>query len=128
MPLVVQQHCITPNSASYFARVLSDQPGIAVYLAKKLAHQLDAETSTCSQQNPDSMIIIEAIFNAQPVAVLIATAHASGCTVEALVVHPATRGRRVGRELLQKGAQLLPAPVEWAKPLRTLADKFIEKC
>lgn len=109
MPLIVQQHSLHKDSASYFAKVLADQPQLLERLA-----QVD-----------ENSLLIEAIFNGQPVALLLASKQADGCVAEALVVHPATRGRGVGGELLRKGSALLPPPVEWGEALRKLAEKFL---
>jgi GNAT superfamily N-acetyltransferase len=111
MPLIIQEHPLAAASQTYFARVLSDQPGTAARLTG----------------NTDNLLLVEAIFNGQPVALLLAERQSEGCKAVALVVHPATRGRGVGSELLRKGAALLPAPVEWAGPLRTLAEKHLAK-
>jgi GNAT superfamily N-acetyltransferase len=109
MPLIIQEHRICPDSQQRFARVLSDQPDVANHLASA----------------SDDLLLVEAIFNGQPVALLVAKRQGEGCWVKALVVHPATRGRGVGRELLVKGSRLLPAPVEWSEDLRTLAGSHL---
>lgn len=109
MPLIIQEHTLDHTSKNYFARVLSDQPTLLNSLGEP----------------SDEQIAIEAIFNGQPVALLLAERAVPGCKGTALVVHPATRGRLVGRELLQKGSKLLPTPIAWDEPLRTLADKFL---
>ena len=109
MPLIIQQHLVSGDSVQRFARVLSDQPQTAT----RLAHA-DANT-----------LLIEAIFNGQPVAILLGSRQDVGCRIEALGVHPATRGRGVYSELLRKGSPLLPNPIEWAEPVRTLAKKFL---
>lgn len=108
MPLIIQPHALNADSQQYFARVLSDQPQLLASLAD-------------GQQR----LLIEAIFNGQPVALLLAEPANTGCTATALVVHPATRGRGVGTELLIKGSVLLPAPVEWAGELSRLAEKHL---
>lgn len=109
MPLIIQQHLVSRDSAQRFARVLSDQP----------------QTSAHLTQAGDDTLLIEAIFNGQPVAILLASRQGTGCRAEALVVHPATRGRGVGSELLRNGSPLLPSPIEWAEPLRKLAEKYL---
>lgn len=109
MPLIIEQHPLSRDSSQRFARVLSDQPEVAAALAEASAGTL----------------LIEGIFNGQPVAILLAEVRPEGCTACALVVHPATRGRGVGTELLLKGSKLLPTPVEWSDQLRTLVEKHL---
>ena len=108
MPLIIQPHTLNADSQQYFARVLSDQPQLLAELADGQEH-----------------LLVEAIFNGQPVALLLAKPGATGCTATALVVHPATRDRGVGTELLIKGSALLPAPVEWSATLSRLAEKHL---
>lgn len=106
MPLIVQSHAVSEQTPSYFARVVADQPQ---------AQQTLATTD-------DNVLLVEAIFNGQPVALLLAHKQANGCCVDLLIVHPATRGRGVGRELARKSVELLPAPVEWSPALRKLVN------
>lgn len=109
MPLIIQLHTFTSASASYFSRVLADQPDLLARLDK-------AETTR---------LMVQTIFNGQPVALLLASRLAQGCRVDALVVHPATRGRGVGRETLLEGVKLLPAPVSWGEQMTTLAQHLL---
>lgn len=106
MPLIVRTHEADEQTSTYFARVLSDQPAV-----KRQLESVD-----------EQRLLVEAVFNGQPVALLLASRQPQGCRVEALVVHPATRGRGVGKELARKGVACLPAPVEWGDSLQKLVS------
>ncbi len=110
MPLIVQTHQTHADTPAYFARVLKDQPQVANLLAERTTE----------------LLVVEGVFNDNPVALLLAEPTAQGSRLLALVSHPATRGRGVGREVLQKGSKLLPQPVEWADELSTLAERFLK--
>lgn len=111
MPLIIQLHPVTATSGTHFARVLADQPAVR--------QQLD-------QAGADALLV-ETIFNGQPVALLLARKRENGCRAEALVVHPATRGRGVGGETLLEGMKLLPAPVAWSEALAPLAGHLLSR-
>ena len=92
MPIEIREHRPDENSPDYFAQVLREQPeqAHALYPGKAGAR------------------VIEAIFNARPVGILVALPRAEGgWGTELLVVHPATRGRGVGSTLLAGAARLL---------------------
>lgn len=108
MPLIVQLHPKTADTSRYFAKVLSDQPKVQAQL----------------EQANDKALLVEAIFNGQPVALMLGTKQNQGCHISALVVHPATRGRHVGTELLNKGFALLPKPVDWHADMHEMAKKL----
>jgi len=110
MPLIVQIHHHCADTPRYFAKVLSDQSALQQTLA----------------QADDSTLLVEAIFNGQPVALMLGTKQAEGCLMHAVVVHPATRGRNVGTELLQKGSALLPRPIAWHDDLREWASRVVQ--
>lgn len=82
MPISVEFHPSRPELAQTFAKVLRDDPDYATDLVRALG---------------DSREIAEAHFNGQPVG--IAVLH--GATLDWMVVHPATRGRGVGRDFLR---------------------------
>lgn len=82
MPISVEFHPSRPELAQTFAKVLRDDPDYAADLELALG---------------DGRDIVEAHFNGQPVG--IAVLH--GDNLEWMVVHPATRGRGVGRDFLR---------------------------
>lgn len=81
MPISVELHPSRPELAQTFAQVLRDQPDYA------------ADLELALQEQPR---IAAAHFNGNPVAV--AVLH--GDQLAWIVVHPATRGRGVGRDFL----------------------------
>ena len=92
MPIEIREHRPDENSPEYFAQVLREQP--------ELAHSL-------YPGNPAARVV-EAIFNARPVGILVALPRDdAGWRTDLLVVHPATRGRGVGSTLLAGAARLL---------------------
>lgn len=89
MPITVEFHPARPELAQTFAQVLRDDPHHALELQRTL--QLGA-----SRAGADGSRIAAAHFNGRPVAV--AVLH--GEELAWMVVHPATRGRGVGRDFL----------------------------
>ncbi|WP_101674790.1 GNAT family N-acetyltransferase [Alloalcanivorax mobilis] len=82
MPISVEFHPSRPELAQTFAQVLRDQPDYAAELELALGENRD---------------LVAAHFNGKPVAV--ALLH--GNQLAWMVVHPATRGRGVGRDFLR---------------------------
>ncbi len=108
MPLEIHEHRPGPETPEYFARVLRDSPEARQALEQAL--------------ESDDTRILEGIFNARPVAMLLARRQGEGWRLEWLVVHPATRGRGVGAETLRWAAALLQ-PLEVPDALRELGAR-----
>ncbi|MCH8542515.1 MAG: GNAT family N-acetyltransferase [Alcanivorax sp.] len=66
--------------------------------------------------------VVEGHFNGSPLAVMLVVEGPKGPVVEALVVHPASRGRGVGSTLLKQASALLPG-LSWPDELAGLAGK-----
>ena len=106
MPLIAREHALSSHSAQHFARVLRDQPGITAQLSAP----------------PSGARLIEGHFNGSPLALLLATPTPGGWAVQALAVHPASRGRGVGGTLLKLAQALLPG-LSWPACLDGLAAR-----
>lgn len=107
MPLEVSEYPLSAQAADHFSQVLRDDPPEA---AKLDAARDDGDTR-----------LLQAIFNARPVALLLLRRDGDNWRPESLVVHPATRGRGVGSALLREAATQLPLTLPEA--CRPLADK-----
>lgn len=99
MPISVEFHPPHPELAETFTQVLRDQPDYAAALALAL------------QENHD---IAAAHFNGKPVAVAVLR----GDQLAWMVVHPATRGRGVGRDFLGLMEKRLGHPVRLPETCR----------
>lgn len=92
MPISVEFHPTRPELARTFAKVLRDDPDYAADLERILG------------EGPvDGKRIAAAHFNGQPVGVAVL----QGDNLAWMVVHPATRGRGVGRDFLRHIEQKL---------------------
>lgn len=99
MPLIVSEIAIREAGSADFANLLKADPEIAGRL------QGAAEAA-------DGRLFV-GIFNARPVALLRVTPAPAGWVLADLVVHPATRGRGVGKEMLRQSTALLaPDPLD----------------
>ena len=116
MPLEINEHRPGPETPEHFARVLRDSPEARQALEQAL------EQAQKEALESDEPRILEGIFNARPVAMLLARRQSEGWRLECLVVHPATRGRGVGTETLRWAATLLQ-PLEVPATLRELAAR-----
>lgn len=83
MPISLEFHSPNAELAQHFSKVLRDDPDYAA----ELGQALDAGRP----------VVAAAHFNGAPVAVALL----NGATLEWMVVHPATRGRGVGRDFLR---------------------------
>lgn len=99
MPISVEFHPARPELAATFTQVLRDQPDYAAALALALQEKRD---------------IAAAHFNGKPVAV--AVLH--GDQLAWMVVHPATRGRGVGRDFHKLMEKRLGHPVRLPETCR----------
>ena len=93
MPLIVSEIAVTEAASADFTNVLKADPGIAEALAAAAGK---AEGR-----------LFQGIFNARPVALLRVVADSDGWRLAEIVVHPATRGRGVGKEMLRQAGNLL---------------------
>lgn len=93
MSLNVKQSPLTPTTLSHFDQVLRDRPEER----QRLATAVD-ETDTR---------LFQAIFNGRRVGLLLLSGTDARPVVDTLVVHPATRGRGVGRSLLEQACRIL---------------------
>lgn len=107
MPLEVSEYPLSAQATEHFAQVLRDDPAEAAKLA-------------AARDDGDSRLM-QAIFNARPVALLLLHRDGDNWRPDSLVVHPATRGRGVGSSLLREAAVRLPLTLPDA--CRPLADK-----
>ena len=99
MPLIVNEIAITEAGSADFANVVKADNEIAKALADA-AEQGEGR-------------LFQGIFNARPVALARVVAVAEGWRLCEIVVHPATRGRGVGKEMLRQTANLLaPAALD----------------
>ncbi len=99
MPLIVSEIAVTEAASAAFANVLKADPEIASALA-------DAAGKAEGR-------LFQGIFNAKPVALLRVLPEADGWRLAEIVVHPATRGRGVGKEMLRQAGNLLaPAALD----------------
>ena len=99
MPLIVSEIAVTEATSADFANVLKADPEIAKAL-------------TGAAEKAEGRLF-QGIFNARPVALLRVLANGDGWRLAEIVVHPATRGRGVGKEMLrQTGTLLAPAALD----------------
>ncbi|MEE4250555.1 MAG: acetyl-CoA sensor PanZ family protein [Alcanivoracaceae bacterium] len=99
MPLIVSEIAIAEAGSAEFANVLKADSGIAAALAG-------------AAEQGDGRLFL-GIFNARPVALARVIAADDGWRLCEIVVHPATRGRGVGKEMLrQTGNLLAPATLD----------------
>ncbi|PKM23259.1 MAG: hypothetical protein CVV10_00105 [Gammaproteobacteria bacterium HGW-Gammaproteobacteria-14] len=104
MPLIVSEIPLSEASAETFSNVLKANPDLARAFAK-------------AAESGDGRLF-QGIFNAKPVALLRVIsdpliAGESAWRLSELVVHPATRKRGVGKEMVrQAGALLAPATLD----------------
>lgn len=98
MPLDVQEHPFSEETADYFSRVLREHPELLAIL----------------QQNPSPQRLIEGRFNGRPIALLLVEPAKEAWQINQLVVHPANRGRGVATQLRQQAEHLLQAPLQLA--------------
>ena len=110
MPLEVRAHELCADSPTHFAQVLRADTEAAAEL-QQLAG--GATSGWCA---------LEGVFNGRPVALALAQAEQEGWRLHCLVVHPATRNRGVGGEILQAAASRL-APLRIPDSLADLARK-----
>lgn len=97
MPLIVSEIAVTEATSADFANVLKADPEIANALAG-------------AADNAEGRLF-QGIFNARPVALLRVLADGDGWRLAEIVVHPATRGRGVGSEMLRQAGNLLAPAV-----------------
>lgn len=97
MPLIVSEIAVTEATSADFANVLKADPEIANALAGAAGK---AEGR-----------LFQGIFNARPVALLRVLADGDDWRLAEIVVHPATRGRGVGSEMLRQAGNLLAPAV-----------------
>ncbi len=95
MPLEIKQSPLTPNTLDHFDQVLRDRPEER----NRLAAAVD-EAGTR---------LFQAIFNGRSVGLLLLRETHAQPVVDTVVVHPATRGRGVGRTLLEQAGRALGA-------------------
>lgn len=93
MPLIVSEIAIQQAGSADFTNLLRADPGIADTLQQAAAR---AEGR-----------LFLGIFNSRPVALLRVIPQGSGWKLAEIVVHPATRGRGVGKELVRQSTALL---------------------
>ena len=93
MPLIVSEIAVTEAASADFANVLKADPEIASAL-------------TGAADRAEGRLF-QGIFNARPVALLRVSADGDGWRLAEIVVHPATRGRGVGKEMLRQTGNLL---------------------
>lgn len=97
MPLIVSEIAVTEATSADFTNVLKADPEIANALAGAAGK---AEGR-----------LFQGIFNARPVALLRVLADGDDWRLAEIVVHPATRGRGVGSEMLRQAGNLLAPAV-----------------
>jgi ribosomal protein S18 acetylase RimI-like enzyme len=103
MPLIVNEIAIAEATSAGFINVLKADSEIAGALTRAAAQ---AEGR-----------LFQGIFNARPVALARVVAAGEGWRLAEIVVHPATRGRGVGKEMLRQTANLLaPASLDSGPP------------
>lgn len=93
MSLEIKQSPLTPRTLEHFDQVLRDRPNEH----QRLAEAVD-ETGTR---------LFQAIFNGRSVGLLLLRETHAQPVVDTVVVHPATRGRGVGRNLLEHAGKAL---------------------
>ena len=93
MPLIVSEITVTEAVSADFANVLKANPEIA-----------EAMTGAAGKAEGR---LFQGIFNARPVALLRVLPEGDGWRLAEIVVHPATRGRGVGKEMLRQTGNLL---------------------
>ena len=108
MPLIVNEIPISEGDSSSFANLLKADSELATALA-------NAAKSAEGR-------LFQGIFNARPIALARVVANDDGWQLCEIVVHPATRGRGVGKEMLRQTSNLLaPNPLDsgppWQLPL-----------
>lgn len=91
MPLLVEENSNAEGRDSHFARVLRDEADTRALLA--------------SIGDDSAWRVFEGIFNGSPVALALIERDADHWMLRRLVVHPATRGRGVGSEMLRQLAR-----------------------
>jgi ribosomal protein S18 acetylase RimI-like enzyme len=103
MPLIVNEIAITEGNSSSFSNLLKAD--------SKLAADLASAAKSAEGR------LFQGIFNARPVALARVVASDDGWQLCELVVHPATRGRGVGKEMLrQTSALLAPTSLDSGPP------------
>jgi ribosomal protein S18 acetylase RimI-like enzyme len=93
MSLEIKQSPLTPRTLEHFNQVLRDRPDEY----HRLTRAVD-ETGTR---------LFQAIFNGRSVGLLLLRDTETQPVVDTVVVHPATRGRGVGRSLLEQASRVL---------------------
>ena len=93
MPLIVNEIAITEAGSAEFANVLKADKHLANALA------------SAAKQGEGRLF--QGIFNARPVALARVIATGDGWQLAEIIVHPATRGRGVGKEMLRPTGNLL---------------------
>ncbi|MFN3712384.1 MAG: acetyl-CoA sensor PanZ family protein [Alcanivoracaceae bacterium] len=93
MPLIVSEIAVTEAGSADFANVVKADPALADRL----------QTAASSAEGR----LFQGIFNTRPVALLRVLPAAGGWQLAEIVVHPATRGRGVGKEMLRQVERLL---------------------
>ena len=93
MPLEIQQSPLAPSTLERFKQVLRDRPDDH----RRLSEAVD-ETETR---------LFHAIFNGRSIGLLLLREVHAHPVVDTVVVHPATRGRGVGRALVEHAAKAL---------------------
>lgn len=88
MPLFVEENPRNEDLEQHFAKVLRDDADTKALLAS-------------IADNPDWRVF-DGIFNGSPVAVAVLEKDTDHWMLRRLVVHPATRGRGVGSEMLRQ--------------------------
>lgn len=86
MPLDIEEQPLTHKSLERFEQVLRDTPAEW----DRLHASIDDERAR----------LFRAVFNGRAVGLLLLHETATGARLDSLVVHPATRGRGIGRALL----------------------------
>lgn len=103
MPLIVNEIAITEGNSSSFSNLLKAD--------SKLAADLASAAKSAEGR------LFQGVFNARPVALARVVASDDGWQLCEIVVHPATRGRGVGKEMLrQTSALLAPTPLDSGPP------------
>jgi ribosomal protein S18 acetylase RimI-like enzyme len=93
MPLIVSEIAVTEAGSADFANVVKADPDLASRL------------QTAAGRGEGRLF--KGIFNARPVALLRVCPVAQGWHLTEIVVHPATRRRGVGKEMVRQTALLL---------------------
>lgn len=100
MPLEIREHSPGPASAEHFSQVLREDPTARTALERAVA-----ETGT----GEEGWQALEGVFNARPVALALLHESPEGWSLHCLVVHPATRGRGVGTDMIREALRRQPS-------------------